>query len=223
MALRSTSSLEVRPATPADAAVIADIHGRLLPHGFFADLGPRFLRAYHRSFMASPHAVSIVACRDDQVVGLIAGAMDATEHQRYVIRHHGLRLLAAGVAALAVRPGLLSRFLTTRLGRYGRGLLRAARPAQPGADRPTGDMRTGPVAVLTHVAVDPAMQGAGGGSALVDAFVDEVRREGRAERIELVTLAEEGASAFYARLGWTACGEHLREGAKYRRFSLSLR
>lgn len=207
----------------ADAAVIADIHARLLPHGFFADLGPRFLRAYHRSFMASPHAVSVVACRDGRVVGLIAGALDAGEHQRHVIRHHGLRLLGSGGAALVARPALLLRFLTTRLGRYARGLLRAARPARSAAERPVGDVRRGPVAVLTHVAVDPAMQGAGGGSALVEAFVDRVRREGSAERIELVTLVEEGASPFYERLGWTACGEHLREGEMYRRFSLTLR
>jgi GNAT superfamily N-acetyltransferase len=223
MTLRPTSSVNVRPATPADVAVIADIHGRLLPHGFFADLGPRFLRAYHRSFMASPHAVSMVACCGEQVAGVIAGAMDATEHQRYVIRHHGPRLLAAGAVALVLRPALLMRFLTTRLGRYARGLLRAVKPAGAGGERPTSDGPPGPVAVLTHVAVDPAMQGGGAGSALVGAYVDEVRRDGRAERIELVTLAEEGASGFYERLGWTACGEHLREGAAYRRFSLKLR
>lgn len=224
MALRSTSSLEVRTARPADAAAIADIHARLLPHGFFADLGAPFLRAYHRSFMDSPHAVSIVACCDGQVVGLIAGAMDAREHQRHVIRHDGFRLLMPGAAALARRPFLLLRFVTTRLGRYARGLLRAARPATSGSGGGSiGDVRPGPVAVLTHVAVDPVMQRSGGGSALVDAFVQRVRGEGSADRIELVTLAEDGASPFYERLGWTACGEHVREGARYRRFTLSLR
>lgn len=223
MALRSTPTLDVRPATPADAAAIAELHARLLPHGFFAELGQGFLRAYHRSFMASPHAVSIVACRSGRVVGLIAGALDAGEHQRFVIRHHGVRLLTAGAAALAVRPALLLRFLTTRLGRYGRGLLRAARPPQEVTGPATEERGQPPVAVLTHVAVDSLVQGEGGGSALVEAFVNEVRRRGTAPRIELVTLVDDGASSFYERLGWTACGEHLREGAKYRRFSLSLR
>ena len=222
MALRSAPTLDVRPATPADAAAMAAIHARLLPHGFFADLGRRFLRAYHQSFMTSPHAVSMVACRDGVVVGMIAGALDAGQHQRYVIRHHGLRLLAVGASALAVRPALLLRFLTTRVGRYGRGLFRAARPPQ-GVPGPAAGGPEETVAVLTHVAVDSLVQGEGGGSALVDAFVNEVRRRGTADRIELVTLADGGASPFYERLGWTACGEHLREGARYRRFSLSLR
>lgn len=222
MTLRSTSSLDVRPATTADAAVIADIHARLLPHGFFAELGRRFLRAYHRSFMASPHAVSIVACRDGAVVGVLAGAIDAHAHQRYVIRHHGLRLLAVGLTALMARPPLAWRFATTRLGRYGRGLLRAAKPSVgPGANTTTRGLDG--VAVLTHVAVDPRAQGGGGGSALVDAFVKEIERGGTARRIELVTLAEDGASEFYERLGWQSCGEHLREGARYRRFALDLR
>ena len=222
MAPRPTSPLDVRPANAEDAAAIADLHVRLLPHGFFADLGRGFLRAYHRGFMASPHAISIVACQDQSVVGFLAGAIDAPAQQRHLIRRHGLRLLLAAVAALIVRPSLAVRFLSTRLGRYARGFLRAARPVTVGAaETAPGDAER--VAVLTHVAVDPVVQGGGGGTALVEAFVREVERAAGPRRVELVTLADGGASEFYERLGWRSCGEHLREGARYRRFALDLR
>lgn len=198
---------------------MAHLHLALLPHGFFAKLGGRYLAVYHRTFMASPHAVSFVACRDDRLVGFIAGALDAHAHQRWTLRHRGGRLLASGLAALATRPFLGWEFLTTRTGRYVRGILRAARPTSA----PAGGVSAprGPIAVLTHVAVDPSEQGCGAGSALVGSFTDQVRDAGT-HRAELVTLCDDGASAFYERLGWGAVGEHDREGARYRRFTLEL-
>ena len=217
----SSSQVRIRPGTPPDAPAIARLHLELLPHGFFAKLGARYLSVYHRAFMSSPHAVSLVACREDRLVGFIAGALDAHVHQRWALRRRGLPLLVAGIAALALRPRLAWEFLTTRTGRYVRGMARAARPttSPTGASSP---IPGGPVAVLSHVAVDRSEQGGGAGSALVESFVEHVR-EARTPRVELVTLCDDGASAFYERLGWTAVGEHEREGARYRRFTLELR
>ena len=199
---------------------MTQLHLALLPHGFFAKLGPRYLAVYHRTFMASPHAVSLVACRDDRLVGFIAGAIDAHAHQRWTLRRRGGTLMVNGVVALIARPLLGWEFLTTRTGRYLRGVLRAVGPS--GMTAPAGETAVrGPLAVLTHVAVDTAEQGGGAGSALVESFVDQVREAGT-HRAELVTLCDGGASAFYERLGWTALGEHVREGARYRRFTLDL-
>ena len=199
---------------------MARLHLDLLPHGFFARLGRRYLAVYHRTFMASPHAVSFVACRGDRVVGFLAGALDAHAHQRWVLRRRGAGLLVSGSAALAARPRLGWEFLTTRTGRYVRSVVRAARPTGSAAG-PGPSLPGGPVAVLTHVAVDPSEQGSGAGTALVASFVDHVREAGT-RRAELVTLCDDGASAFYDRLGWTAVGEHEREGARYRRFTLDV-
>lgn len=199
---------------------MANLHLALLPHGFFAKLGCRYLAVYHRTFMASPHAVSLVACRDDRLVGFIAGALDAHAHQRWTLRRRGARLAVNGLAALTTRPVLGWEFVTTRTGRYLRGVLRAARPTGSNAATAMSAAR-GPVAVLTHVAVDKSEQGCGAGSALVESFVDHVRDAGT-HRAELVTLCDDGASAFYERLGWAAVGEHDREGARYRRFTLEL-
>lgn len=216
----SSPQVHIRPSTPHDAATIAHLHLDLLPHGFFAKLGSRYLAAYHRTFMASPHAISFVACREDRVVGFIAGALDAHAHQRWTLRRRGGHLVVRGLAALAARPRLGWEFLTTRTGRYLRSMARAARPtgAATGA---SPSLASGPVAVLTHVAIDRSEQGGGAGSKLVDAFVESVRSAGT-RRAELVTLCDSGASAFYERLGWTAAGEHEREGASYRRFTLEV-
>lgn len=220
----SSYQVRIRAARSEDLSEVVRLHLQLLPHGFFARLGQGYLRVYHRSFMTSPFAVSLVAYRDDRLVGFVAGALDAHRHQQWTLRRCGSRLLVSGVLALALRPQLAWEFLTTRTGRYLRGVLRAVRPvaSSPTAAAPTdGSLPTGPVAVLTHVAVDPGDQGRGSGSALVDSFVERVRAAGTL-RVELVTLCDDGASPFYERLGWSAVGVHEREGAKFRRFTLDL-
>ena len=219
----SSYQVRIRAARPEDLSEVVRLHLQLLPHGFFARLGQGYLRVYHRSFMTSPFAVSLVAYRDDRLVGFVAGALDAHLHQQWTLRRLGSRLLVRGVLALALRPQLAWEFLTTRTGRYVRAMLRAVRPAAPSPTAIATDdsLPAGPVAVLTHVAVDPNDQGRGSGSALVDSFVERVRAVGT-RRVELVTLCDEGASPFYERLGWSAVGVHEREGAKFRRFTLDL-
>lgn len=202
---------------------MAALHRDLLPHGFFAALGPRYLGVYHRSFMGSPHAVSLVACRDGRVVGMLAGAINAHAHQRQTIRRNGLRLAVTGVFALLLRPRLAAQFLRTRGLRYTRGLAKAVRPGRrPPSTGSAAGGESGDVAVLTHVAVDARAQGSGAGSALVETFVSRVQASGAAQRIELVTLAEGGASDFYERLGWVGGTSHLRDGVLYRRYAFIL-
>ncbi len=220
-ALRSPSGVAIREAESKDARQIARLHDCLLPHGFFARLGPRYLAVYHQTFMKSPHAVSLLACRDERIVGMIAGALDAGAHQRHTLRRHGPRLAAAGAAALLRRPALAREFVTTRSGRYARGAARAVKRSSTPLDVPTEAPPPSAIAVLTHVAVDPGEQGCGTGSSLVEEFIERVRRSG-GRVIELVTLADDGASPFYERLGWTCVGEHVREGRTYRRFRLEL-
>ncbi len=222
-ALRSSSHVDIRKAQPSDARDMAALHRDRLPHGFFAALGLPYLAVYHRSFMASFNAVSLVACRDGQVVGLLAGAINAHAHQRLTIRQSGVRLASVGLVALLLRPRLAAQFLGTRGVRYLRGLAKALRPrGQSRSSGPPAGGGHGDVAVLTHIAVDEDAEGSGAGTALVEAFVNRVRASGAAQRIELVTLTDGGASAFYERLGWVGGAEYLRDGSLYRRYSLPL-
>lgn len=218
----SGPGLRIREAEFRDLRWIARLHAQQLPHGFFVSLGPRYLRAYHRSFIDNRYGVALVAERNGEAVGFVVGAAHAGNHRRLLVRQSGLRLALAGVGALLVRPPVAFEFARTRSGRYVRGLTRAVRPT------PSAPSASGPVAapvldcaVLTHVAVDPSAQRVGAGSALVDAFAEEVRVRG-AQRIELVTLADQrGAADFYTRLGWQPLAE--AAGARsFRKFGLDL-
>src|SRR5215210_4549303 len=178
----------------------AALHAETLDHGFFAALGFGFLRAYYGTFVASPHAVAVVAVAGGVPVGLVAGPVDARAHTRWVLRRRGFRLVARGAVTLLLRPRPALRFARTRIARY-RGAWRRAR-----SEAPVTPPDQSQVAVLSHVAVMPGAHGAGIGGELVDAFVSAAAARG-ADRVVLVTLeGEEGAGGFYERLGWRATG-----------------
>lgn len=192
----------VRPLVDADAPATAALHAQALPGSFFVDLGPRFLRAYHRSFADSPYAVALVASRGSDVEGFLLGVLSPAQHGAYVLRTWGARLAVRAALALLVRPRLLAVFLRTRLLRYARGLWRRVRPVaaspSPGA--------AGAWAVLSHVAVDGARRGSGAGAALVGVLHDRVTAAG-ATGVVLLTSLDGGGPAFYRRLGYDEQGQ----------------
>jgi ribosomal protein S18 acetylase RimI-like enzyme len=215
VALRPGST-RVRPAEPGDLDFCTALHSEALPHGFFAELGYGFLRAYLATFVSSPHAAAFVATVDGTPVGMVVGIIRPLAHRRWVLKHRGLRLAAVGGAALVVRPRLALRFIRTRLVRYSRALRRERSTRVVARERHS--------AVLSHVAVAPGAEGAGLGGRLVDAFVDAARAAG-AERVVLATLAgKAGAAGFYRKLGWCE-SEPAQDfdGQSIVLFSLSLR
>lgn len=187
---------DVRPLVSADLDFCAALHAEALPHGFFAELGERFLRAYYATFLDSPHALTFAVTVSDQPVGYLVGTTDPRAHTRWVLRHRGARLALHGAVGVARSPRAGSRFVRTRLGRYARAWRR-----HRGNATEQGSARRIP-AVLTHVAVLPGARGLGAGRRLVDAFVDAAR-ERSASWALLTTLAgPDGAGSFYARAGW---------------------
>jgi ribosomal protein S18 acetylase RimI-like enzyme len=241
---------EIRDAVRRDLRATAALHRSSLPGGFFSRLGRRFLRRYHATFLASPHAVAVVAtdpADGDAPAAFLVGTLANRAHYRWVVRRCGPRLALELVAALVVRPRLAWLFVRTRVGRYLRWVWRyplrraqrrtappagselgsPAEAAVPGrasteAERVVEAPPIAPVAVLTHVVVDPRLRGQGAGRRLVEVFVERAREAGAAE-VRLVTEASDGASGFYERLGWTPVGE--KPGADdevVREFRLSL-
>jgi ribosomal protein S18 acetylase RimI-like enzyme len=237
--------LEVREATRRDLRATAALHRRALPEGFFARLGPGFLRAYHASFVASPEAVALVVSAPDaggDPAGFVVGTLRNRAHYRWVLRHASPRLALRLVAALVRRPRLAGVFVRTRAARYVRWVwrypLRRAQarsdrsdpratepraelveaPTQPASKQAVPPVAVPPVAVLTHVAIDDGLRGRGAGRLLVEEFVDRARAAG-ANEVRLVTEASDGASSFYERLGWSAVGEHTgSDGSVVREF-----
>lgn len=213
----------LRDTTERDLSQVARIHRAELPHGFFPELGVRFLRAYHRSFLDSPYAVSSVATLGDEAVGFLAGTVDQHAHQDWILRHHGLRLAMWGVIGLLSHPRTLWWFLRTRVGRYLRTMLRAARRRAESSTPPaplrgmesngTHDTPEGPISVLTHVAVAPSARGKGLGARLTNDFTATAHKRGSRD-VRLVTTADGGAAAFYEALQWQRMDARDRDGTQ---------
>ena len=193
-----------RPATiddlgRTDLAASARLHEETLPHGFFVELGPRFLRAYHATFVESPHAVAYGAKLDGHDVGFLLGVLDSRANSRWIIRHRGVRLALLGVAGMVARPRVGLRFLRTRVRRY----VEAWRHHRDADPEPRPDSVEGAPAVLSHVGVAPGARGTGIGKSLSDTF-ERAARERGIDWMALATLeGPDGAGAFYAALGWT--------------------
>ena len=180
----------------------AALHAASLPHGFFGELGPRFLRSYYGTFARSPHAFGMVAEIGGHPVGYVVGLHNPRAHARWVLRQRGLGLALRGAVALAGRPRAGVRFGRTRIRRYAKAWRR-----HRGARRTTRPDHAN-VAVLSHLAVVQGARKSGAGTALVCVFEHEARRADL-EKAVLTTLSDErGAGAFYARLGWELSGTH---------------
>lgn len=183
-----------------DLQFVARQHLIHFPHGFFARLGPRYLREYYRSFVTSPYGVTLIAEHGAAAVGYLVGATDPVEHRRHVLRQHGRTLAWHAMLAMCTRPSLAIWFLRTRAVRYAGKLFRGPEAIPRASSEAT--------AVLAHVAVDPAARSRGIGTVLITGFEAQVASAGSV-RITLVTAAgANGAGAFYLKRGWTSRGEH---------------
>lgn len=194
--------VETRALGPEDLEFCAALHAHALEHGFFVELGPRFLRSYHAAFLDSPYALAVAATVGGKPVGFLVGTVNARSHARWLVGRRGVVLGLQAAAGMALHPAAAFRFLRTRLRRYA-GTWRRHR----GVEAPSHAHAGGNVAVLSHVAVLPGARGLGAGALLVRTFQAEARRRG-AERAFLTTLeGADGAGRFYARLGWRRSAE----------------
>ena len=202
----------------ADTGWAAELHHAALPHGLFPSLGTSFLERYLATYVDSPSAVALVAESAGQPAGFLVATLDHRGHRAHVIGKHLRSLGLSGAGALLVRPKVAWRFIRTRLVHYVVALSRRRRPESPSGD---GDEEQ--VAVLAHVAVVPPQRGLGAGSELVRTFLESAQAAG-ATRCELVTRADDdGASAFYRRLGWDRLGESRdRDGGLWTRLGHTL-
>lgn len=214
----------ITPMRPADLGFAVRLHQQSLPDGFFARLGPRFLRRYYATFVASPHAVALICGFEGRPVGALVGTRANRAHWSWVVRTHGVRLGLAGMLALLFRPREAVVFARTRTGRYVRAIWRltrsATRPPRQSRGGLTGEAAPAPasVAVLTHICVSASARGSGAGRQLVRTFLDEAGR-GPALEAQLITAARGGAADFYRHLGWEHVDDRLNhDGALVSRF-----
>lgn len=190
----------VCPLAVEDVLATARLHSEALPEGFFVRLGARFLAEYHRTYVASPHAVALGLRCDGGIDGFLLATLDPAAHGAWVLRRAGARLLLAGAVALVVRPRVLALFLRTRAVRYARGVLRRVRRV-PAAQ----DVSTAGWAVLSHIAVAPERRGTGAAAALVRELHCRAITSGAAG-VLLLTAPSGPGPRFYAKLGYRSDG-----------------
>lgn len=192
------SSVLVRPLCHEDLDWTARLHRRGLRPSFFSALGPGYLRAYHATFVTSPHALALAATLDGDPAGFVLVTTNGPAHYRNVLRRSGLRLCCRGAAALLVRPALLVHFVSTRSRRYLRGARRLGRSTPKAAmarlQRPTAE--------IVHIVVEERARGFGVGSQLMS----HVELAARGLGSEVLEAKTADAAAFYCANGWTRVG-----------------
>ena len=201
--------------TDEDIDQTAHLHISYLPTGFFPQLGPAFVRRWHRTFIDAPAGVALVIKDPDgQVAAFLLGTTDQHAYVRDVLHHDRLPLAWRGAAGLLSRPTLTWYFLRTRATLYALRLTkgRGRDKREPGGTSPAGQTGVAqgkttrapasePIGVVHAVVTRPAMRGAGYGRLLLLRYESEVSQAGT-RLSQLVTRADGGAADFYRRLGW---------------------
>ncbi len=170
---------------------VVRVHLEAFPGFFMAQLGPRFLREYHRCVADYPNGILLTEEENGRCVGLVAGFVDPASFYRE-LRRRRLRLALAAFSGVVGRP----RRLVTLVRNYGRA--RGAAMHEP-------DEKS---AELSSLAVSPAVAGRGIGRRLVARFISAARDRG-ADHVTLTTDARgnDAVNRFYQRLGF----ERVRE------------
>jgi ribosomal protein S18 acetylase RimI-like enzyme len=168
----------LRTGTDADAPAAAALHAGQISEGFLSFLGPAFLRRLYRRCVRSPESFLLIVEEDATVVGFLAGCTDVAALYRAFLWNDG------PMAALACSGRLL------------RSWRRAIETLRHG----TGGGGKG--AELLAIAVDPAIQGHGAGSLLVQGFLSEIGQRGMDAAHVVVAAANDRAVGLYERSGF---------------------
>ncbi|WP_264795804.1 GNAT family N-acetyltransferase [Arthrobacter mangrovi] len=205
---RAAPTVTIRPAMPADLAAMAGWQCRHVPDGLFPQMGERFVRRWHASFLDSPFGVALVAERHDgsgaggaaagggpdggapaggapaEPIGFLVGSTDQVRHVAEVVRRHRVGLAFGGLVALAGRPRLAAHFIRTRGRSY---LSRIFRNANARGRQPADSAASGAPAAAVTTAADQvavitavAVDNAARGSGAGQLLVERFLEEARA-------------------------------------------
>lgn len=102
--------MDIRLAKPNDAvglALIHEVRSAKQPGGFMYQLGRSFLEEYYRTLLHDGSSVVVCAVDDrDNIIGFVAGALDAGARMR-ALKRNRLRLFAALLPELLHHPRLV--------------------------------------------------------------------------------------------------------------------
>lgn len=184
---------ELIPMTVAHASQVAAIHLQSIHHGVLCALGPQFMARLYEGIAAHPQSSVWVAVRSGRVLGFCAYTRNVSAMYRDVILSNFWTL-----ARFALPQGLRWR------------VIRQALDVLCYPFRRT--VKSMPQAEVLSIALDPAAQGGGVGSRLLQAAMEQARLDGEPLLRVMVGSDLETARHFYERLGFEHVGDLTQHG-----------
>lgn len=103
----------IRPMQYHDAERVADMHQAAMGNSLWAKLGPTFLRELYRGLIENELFLGFVYQEQGQILGFIAGSIDASAMFEQVFASRKLPLAAAALPGIARKPAVLRHLVTT--------------------------------------------------------------------------------------------------------------
>jgi ribosomal protein S18 acetylase RimI-like enzyme len=151
----------IRPMLSDDLQQIVEVHLKSFSGFFLTFLGRDFLTLLYGNMQNDSEGVILVACRDGQIKGFVAGVTRQSGFYQHLIKKRRWTFALAALKALFRRPNIAPRLL--------RALKRPVEVQQASAE-----------ACLMSIAVRPESEGKGIGKQLVEAFCKELAGHGAA-------------------------------------------
>ena len=175
---------ELETADPKCVAEIAALHRRAFPAFFLTQLGLPFLKTLYACYLKDPNSGILLAEEDGSVRGFLAWSKDYPGFYRNLIRHHIVEFAFCSLLAVLRHPSFTKRLL--------------------GAFKKSDSVvKTERYVELSSICVDPAAEGRGIGSKLIERLKEATDFSAFAY-INLETDADdnEGANRFYLKNGF---------------------
>lgn len=174
--------MRIRLAKQDEARYIAEIHKKEINQGFLSELGEQFLEEFYGSILWPETGFCVVAEKNGQVIGFVAGCADLNRFYKDFFKRHTLQ---------AIKILLPKVFNFRRLRKIIETLLYPAKKE-----------KTVPSAELLTIAIESEFHGQGIADEMFYMFVGEMKKRGIKKFKVLVGESLPRAIRFYEKIGF---------------------
>jgi ribosomal protein S18 acetylase RimI-like enzyme len=196
--------MEIKQASPVDLKVIAVCHRSAFPYSLTSKMGVKYLEKIFSWYLSTDKAFLFFLKENDQIVGYAGGIIvDGT------LAHGSASSMTQhtfndAVKALMFRPWLLlHRDFVTRYGLFTRNIVTRLRNKFRKVEIRSAVAPKEPHVGLVVIGVDPAFQGKGYGSQLLQEFERVSKNLGFDKMMLTVRSDNSNAIKSYERNGWS--------------------
>jgi len=151
-------------------------------------LGARFLELYYEQLRRDSAGITLVAARNNEIIGFAAGAMNPQGFYSRLLKRRWFAFMLAALPGALRHPKLIPRLLNT--------------PTYP-ANLPAGEE----LANLSSIAVRPNVKGAGVGARLMREFLTQAKQRGATCVMWGTKKYDTVANRFYQKFGYSEVRE----------------